>query len=69
MAKAIKARNADGELVTFRVGEFVEFKYDIEQSSVIHDVRSGQVLVTISDGGYAEHGSKTWMPCSKCWND
>lgn len=79
MAKAIKARDAEGTERIFIVGGSVGFKCDVEQYSTILDVRKAgsipglrytsvdraEVLVDVQEGGYG-HGEQ-WIPCERCW--
>ena len=70
MSKTTKmtAKNDDGEMVEFKVGQFVEFKYGIEQEGKIIELNPGrrEVLVKADDNG-GERGRPTWIQCNRCY--
>ena len=71
--QTINATDSAGQTESVTIGKTsVEFKYDIEQSSIVHDVRRGrgqfgmysgqgttELLVTTGDSVHGEH--KIWI--------
>ena len=67
MAKKAKtAKTANGAIV--RVGDVVEFKYDMEQCSRILDIRDGRVLVTAEVLDYDDEDND-WAEEVEMWVD
>jgi hypothetical protein len=58
------------ELV-IEVGKPVQFKYDIEQSAIVEEIRKTygghEVLVTATQGGYVCGPTQVWIDADSCF--
>jgi len=80
MTNSIKADGIDGTEIEFKVGDYIGFKYDVEQSGKITEVHPAsrsrfggytpaEVTVIVEDGGYVQGPTPVRMPCDKCWEE
>ena len=61
MAKTI---TIDGGIAT--IGDWVSFKYDVEQDSKVIDIRDGEILVAVEEGDYVQQrGEQVWLRADK----
>tara|TARA_R110000824_G_scaffold11593_11_gene50844 strand:+ start:3111 stop:3305 length:195 start_codon:yes stop_codon:yes gene_type:complete len=59
-----KTINIDGGTVT--IGDWVSFKYDVEQDSKVIDIRAGEILVAVEEGDYVQRrGEQVWLRSDK----
>ena len=61
----ITIKDFEGKPVTLKVGDYVGFKYDIEQSGPITAINGDRVTVTATQGGYV-HRDDCHEDCEGC---
>ena len=60
-----RVENCEGEKETVEVGDYVCFKYDIEQCSEIFSIRGNELEIDVTEGGY-QHG-RMFVRAADCW--